>query len=345
MRIKKNKISNGVNLKFLIIGLGSMGKRRVRNLLFNCERRIIGYDISPARRREAEIKYNIKTAGDLKKISEKDYDAMIISTPPDKHGDYIRLALKHKKHFFVEHPTSTDGYGDVFKNKNLRSVKAPSCTMRFYRPIKMIKEILDKGKIGKILAFNYHMGQFLPDWHPYEDYRRVYFSKKATGACREMLPFELIWLNWLMGSEVAEISGSMDKISDLKMRADDMALAGLKYKNGILGNVMIDVISRKPFRTLRVLGSSGVLEWERFDSVIKLYDAKSKKTKIIKVPEGNPEKGYVNEEKMYHDEIKAFLLAIKGKKKYPHTFAENLGTLKVLFALEESGRTGKKIKL
>ena len=63
------------------------------------------------------------------------------------------------------------------------------------------------------------------------------------------------------------------------MDADDTILANVKYKNGILGNIMIDVISRKPFRTLRVLGSDGVLEWERFDSVIKLYNAKTKTTK------------------------------------------------------------------
>ena len=88
-------------LKFLIIGLGSMGKRRIRNLLFNGECQITGYDISPERREEAKIKYGIETIADFKKISVKDIDAIIISTPPNKHGEYIRLALKNKKHFFV----------------------------------------------------------------------------------------------------------------------------------------------------------------------------------------------------------------------------------------------------
>ncbi|MBI4779458.1 Gfo/Idh/MocA family oxidoreductase [Candidatus Falkowbacteria bacterium] len=332
-------------LKFLIIGLGSMGKRRIRNLNFHNQRLIIGYDIRSDRRREAKEKYGIEIMEDLKKISGKDFDAIIISTPPDSHGDYIRMALKLNKHFFVEHPTGDDGYKEILRNKNSRLVKAPSCTLRFYRPIKMIKRILDQKKIGKVLAFQYHMGQYLPDWHPYEDYRQVYFSKKATGACREMLPFELIWLNWLMRSEAREVSGYIKKISDLKMSADDIILANLKYKNGIMGNVIIDVISRKPFRTLRVLGSNGVLEWERFDSAIKLYSAKSKITEIIKVPKGHPEKGYVNEEEMYHDEIGAFLRAIGGREKYPHTFIYSLGLLKTLFALEESNRTGKKIYL
>lgn len=338
--IKKN------NLTFLIVGLGSMGKRRVRNLLFNGQRQIIGFDIRPDRMKEAEAKYGIETIANLNKLSDKDYDVLIISTPPDQHGDYIRMALKKEKHFFVEHPTSDDGYEDIFSAQGRSAlVMTPSCTMRFYAPIKMIKNILEKKRIGKILAFQYHMGQYLPDWHPWEDYRQVYFSKKETGACREMLPFELIWLGWVIDSKVSEISGSINKISDLDMNADDIILAEVKYNNGILGNVIIDVVSRKPFRTLRVLGSDGVLEWERFDSLIKIYDAKSRETKNIIPPEGHPEKGYVNEEEMYNDEIRAFLDAIDGKGRFPHTFVDSHHFLKTLYALEKSSRTGKAVSL
>jgi len=335
-------------LKFLIIGLGSMGKRRIRNLHFHNQYQVTGYDTRADRRREAAKMYGIKTIDDLKKISKKDFDIMIISASPDSHGNYIRMALRNKKHFFVEHPTSDDGYKEIFKDKNSRLVKAPSCTLRFYRPINIIKDILGKGKIGKVLAFQYHMALYLQDWHAYEDYRKVYFSKKNTGACREMFPFELIWLNWLMQSKVAEVSGYINKISDLDMDADDIILANLKYGNGVLGNVMIDVISRKPFRTLRILGSDGVLEWERFDKVIKLYDARSKKTKIIKVPKEHIEKGYEvtgNSEEMYNDEIESFLRAIDGQGKYPHTFTDNLGLLKTLYALEKSNKIGKKVLL
>jgi len=320
-------------MRFLIVGLGSMGKRRIRNLLANGEKDIAGFDIRPDRLKEAQEKYGIKIIGDFKKISRQDFDAMLISASPEAHGDYIRFALKHKKHFFVEHPTSDDGYKEILENKDLNIVKAPSCTMRFYTPIKMMKKILDEGKIGKILAFQYHMGQYLPDWHPWEDYRQVYFSKKETSACREMLPFELIWLNWLINSRVADISGNIAKVSDLNMSADDIISANIKYENSVLGNVLIDVISRKPARTIRILGSDGVLDWERFGHEIKLYDAKTKNTEIIPVPKDNPEKGYVNEEEMYNDEIKAFLNAIYGKAAYQFSFEENLSNLRALFRI------------
>ena len=325
-----------MKLTFLIVGLGSMGKRRIRNLLVNGENNIIGFDIRIDRRKEAEKKYNIQTIDDFKLLSPDDFDVLIISTSPEAHGDYIRFALNHKKHFFVEHPTSDDGYVDIFKHNHLDIVKAPSCTLLFYKPLKMIKKILDGDAIGKILAFQYHMGQYLPDWHPWEDYRKVYFSKKNTSACREMVPFELIWLNWLMDSQVEDISGTITKVSNLDMEADDIALAILKYKNGIYGNIIIDVISRKPLRSLRVLGSNGVLEWERFEHTIRLYDATTETSSIFQVPKGNPEAGYVNEEEMYNDEIKAFLDAIYGEAPYPHTFEENSLNLQALFHLIET---------
>lgn len=340
------KIENK-KLKFLIVGLGSMGKRRIRNLRFSGQDEIIGYDIRSDRRREAKKKYGIKVIGSLKNIAQENFDVMIISTPPDQHGGYIRMALKLKMHFFVEHPTNDDGYKEILSRVDGRSaiIGAPSCTLRYYSPVKMIKSILAQGKVGRILAFQYHTGQYLPDWHPYEDYRKVYYSKKSTGACREIFPFDLIWLNWLFNSEVKEIGGYINKVSDLDMRADDIILANLKYKNEILGNVIIDAIARKPYQTLRVLGSEGTLDWDNFDSVVKLYSAKSKTTKIMAVPKGHPASGYINEEEMYNEEIKAFLQAIKKKIKFPHNFNESQQLLKTLHALEKSSQTGRRIKL
>ena len=325
-------------LTFLQIGLGSMGKRRIRNLFSNNEKNIIGFDFSKERRKEAEEKYGVRVVSDLSELSDGDYDAMIISTPPNLHGDYIRQALKKKKHFFVEVTTSDDGYKEILASRDLNTIKAPSCTFRFFLPIKKIKQLIDSGRIGKVLAFQHHMGQYLPDWHPWEDYRNVYFSKKETGACREMFPFELTWLNWLVGNLVSEISGYSAKVSDLEMEAHDLIVSNIKYENNIFGNVMIDLVSRKPFRTLRILGTNGVLDWEWLENIIKIYDVSSKKTELIEVPSGNPATGYLAVEEMYNDEIKAFLYAVYRKADYPYSFKEDQMNLNTLYKLEKNFR-------
>ena len=325
-------------LAFLQIGLGSMGKRRIRNLFANGEKNVIGFDLSPERRKETEEKYGIKTIDDLTKLLDKDFDAIIISTPPNKHGDYIRFALKHKKHFFTEVSTSDDGYEDIFRAASSKIIKASSATMRHFFPIKTIKKLVSEGRIGKIFAYQYHMGQYLPDWHPWEDYRKVFFSKKETGACRELFPFELCWLNWLINSRVASISGSLGKVSDLDMDAEDVLAANLRYENNVFGNIMIDAISRKPVRNLRIMGSDGTLEWDWQDWIIKVYNAASKKTEVINAPKENPAAGYTTQsEAMHEEEIKAFLDAIYGRTPYPYTFEEDLLNLKTLYKLEAGG--------
>jgi len=332
----------------LQIGLGSMGKRRIRNLLFNGikKEKIFGFDIRKDRCQEVEKKYSIKTFYNFKgALEQSNPDVFIISTPPDKHTEYFLYAARNKKHFFTEHPTTDKGYKELLKLADGSFVAAPSCTFRFHPAIKTIKKVLDRGAIGKILSFQYHMGQYLPDWHPWEDYRGVYFSKKTTGACREMFTFELGWLSYILNRNVSMLTGFTDKLSDLDMSADDVYSAVLKFENNIIGNITIDIISRKPFRTLRMLGSTGVLEWEWLDDEIKLYETKSKKWKTKKLTRGRNEHSYIATEDMYEEEIEKFLKAIGGKSAYPFTFKENHDLLKALFALEKSNKTNRALTL
>ena len=338
------------NKTFLQIGLGSMGKRRIRNLLFNGikKEQIIGVDTSQDRCQEAYKKYGVKTYLDFNQsLKENNPDAFLISLPPELHSQYFLHAAKNKKHFFVEHTTTNDGYSELFSLLDDNNfVAAPSCSWRFSNVIYKMKDLINKEQaIGKVLSFNYHLGQYLPDWHPWEDYRQVYFSKKETGACREMFTFELIWLLDILQSYPKKIIGIKDKLSDLDMTADDFYSANIKLQNGITGNITIDVISRVPFRTLRIIGSEGVLEWEWQDYQIKIYNANDKKWRNVKIPTGNIEANYIVGEEMYQEEIKSFLDAISGKKKYPFDFKENNKILNVIFSLEKGEEENKAIFL
>ena len=342
-------MQNLKNFKFLQIGLGSMGKRRIRNLLYHGIKRknISGFDPREDRCLEANKKYSIKAFSSFKEALKKiDADAYIISSPPDTHWPYFLHAARSKKHLFVEHPTTDRGYKELLRLMDGSFVAVPSCTLRFHPAVKIIKKIIDKKQIGEVISFQYHLGQYLPLWHPWEDFRKVYFSKKKTGACREMFAFELGWLSHALNlREISKILGLTEKLSDLDMSADDAYLAILKFKDGTVGNMTIELLSKKPFRTLRVIGSSGVLQWEWQDNEIKIFNAKSDNWKIIKLEKGKSEKNYVTTEDMYEEEIERFLCAIEKKCAYPFTFEENQRYLKVGFALEKSARTQRQCLL
>ena len=89
-------------LKIIIVGLGSMGKRRIRNLLKLGYCDIIGFDPRNDRRKESKKKYNIHSVSTIEEGLEHKPNVMIISTPPDLHYTYAKIAIKNNIHFFTE---------------------------------------------------------------------------------------------------------------------------------------------------------------------------------------------------------------------------------------------------
>ena len=313
------------DLKFLIIGLGSMGKRRIRNLLFNniSKDNIFGFNPTVGRCQEVENEYGIKTYIDFDEAEKITPDVYIICTPPLSHHEYFLHAAKNKKHFFVEVTTNNVGYDELKPVLDGSFVAAPSCTFRYFPAVKKIKELLLSGIIGNPLSFNHYLGQYLPDWHPYEDYRKVYFAQKETGGAREMFPYELVWLTDIFTSSVKNVQGLRGKISDLEMTADDIYGALVQLENGVVGNMQIDILNRKACRTLKIVGTDGTIDWDWLGKKIEIYSAKSKSSEIIDLVEGKKVGQYNTGEDAYEAEIADFLKAIAGEKKFPYTFVED----------------------
>ena len=323
---------------FLIIGLGSMGRRRIRNLLHHRikTKNMVGFDLSPERGAEVERQYSIRTYVDFKTADkEVNPDAYIISTPPHLHADYFLHAAKKKKHFFVEVATTDDGYQKLYPLLDGSFVAAPSFTFRYYQPVKKIKRLLDRGVIGTIWAFNHHLGQYLPDWHPWEDYHDFYVSRPESSACREMVPYELQWIQWLLNDEFVEAKGLISKCSDLKLEIPDTYTALLKSKSGITGTMMVEIIARPAVRVFRVLGSKGTIEWNWQRQTLRYYRAKANRWTEVKLGTGTKLAGYkTTTEEMYQDEIGDFLKAIKGKAPYPYSFRQDQKNFSLLRQIE-----------
>ena len=110
----------------------------------------------------------------------------------------------------------------------------------------------------------------------------------------------------------------------------------VRFKNGTIGTMMIDAITRAPTRLLQLMGTEGMLEWHWMQDLIRVYTAKDRTWREIKLTRGEREKGYVTTEDMYREEIGIFLKSIKGEIEYPYSFADFHKNLKVLFELEKS---------
>ncbi|MDQ7949575.1 MAG: Gfo/Idh/MocA family oxidoreductase [Pedobacter sp.] len=334
-------------MKILIIGLGSMGKRRIRNLKALNIAEIQGFDPRPDRRKEAEELYGIQTYPTFDEAVAHQFDAFVISVPPDIHHIYMKLAIEHGLPFFVEASVVDDDMDLIIKGVEEKGIlAAPSSTMIFHPAIKKIMSFVKDGTLGKITNIIYHSGQYLPDWHVYESVKEFYVSNKATGGAREIVPFELTWLVKLLGFPTA-VSGLYKKTIAIEgaEEIDDTYNALFDYGAFIL-NLTIDVVSRVATRKLLVNGAEGQLQWDWNDDFVTVYTPGSGSVKhhfsVIEAQEGYNKN---ITEQMYIEEMDTFIQSVNKKQPFVNDLRQDHKVLKLLYALEESSDQSKTIEI
>ncbi|CEO87726.1 Gfo/Idh/MocA family protein [Syntrophaceticus schinkii] len=323
-------------MKFFVVGLGSMGKRRIRCLKALGYDEITGYDPRKDRQDEAKQKYNIDTIDTLEELVIDNIHAVVISTPPDKHNQWIKWALDNRKPCFIEASVIKDGLEELNQiAKGNGILIAPSCTLTFHPAIKDIKEIVKSGCYGKITNFSYHSGQYLPDWHTYEDVKDYYVSQRETGGTREIVPFELTWLVELMGLPT-DVKCFYGETMDVGASIDDTYVIALNFNDNIYGSLIVDVASRYATRSLILNMEKGQIVWRWDDGVVKVYDAINMRWVYYNTPQGETTAGYNKNiiEDMYIDEVKSFIDAVKGVKAFPNTLHEDIQILNILYQAE-----------
>lgn len=330
-------------MKLLVVGLGSMGKRRIRNLKALGVESILGFDVREDRRTEAAERYQIQVFSRIEDAMAADPDAWIISVPPDLHVRYALQAIRAGKPFFTEASVVTDGMEEMIQEMRTRNIIGfPSCTMRFYPAPKRLKALLQSGAIGRPLTWVYHCGQYLPDWHPWESIQEFYVSKRETGGCREIVPFELVWLTDVFG-DVKAITAQVGKVSDLPCDIDDIYQLQIKHASGVLGSLTVDVLAQPAVRHMRTLGSEGTIEWEASKNVVRLYRADQGQWVEERLESGTLQQGYLNPEEPYIEELKTFIQCIKTHTEPAYTVEHDLEILRLLEAAEYSSASGQRI--
>ena len=218
---------------------------------------------------------------------------------------------------------------------------APSCTLIFHSMIKQIKEIVQSGKYGKVCNFSYHSGQYLPDWHPWEDIKDFYVSNRATGGAREIVPFELTWLVDTFGFPKA-IKGYYRKTMELGCDIEDSYVCAIDYGD-MLGSLMVDVVGRNAARNLIINFEKAQLQWRWDNKRIEIYEADTEEWKYIYQEEEIQENGYnINiGENMYIEEVDMFLKGIEDRMVFPNTIDKDIAILQLLVDLEDSDKERK----
>ena len=332
-------------MKILVVGYGSIGKRHVKNIIDNFDAHVI---ICTKQKNIHLPKNNIHIVTSIKDgINQHPDIAFIINETSFHIKSALQLANKGID-LFIEKPLS-NSMKDILKLKKIinkkKLITMIGCNLRFYPPIKKIKDLIIRQEIGKILSVQVDSSSYLPDWHPYEDYRKGYAARQELGGGIVLTAIhELDYLHWIFGN-VREVFSISKKISDLELSVEDYSAIILKFENNVIAEVHLDFFQRPYFKSFKIKGTKGIITWNTDTNLVNVFNAKLKKWKTVMNSTNTLLTSPIQNNQMYVDELKYFFQCVKKRTKTINDLEGGIRSLKTALALKKSSKLKRTITL
>ncbi|MBZ0191718.1 MAG: Gfo/Idh/MocA family oxidoreductase [Candidatus Kuenenia stuttgartiensis] len=343
-------------MKILFIGLGGIGQRHLRNIYakFGGDATLLAYRvrnlkqaITPTLTIDENVdlieKYSVDIFTDMDNALSQLPDVAFICNPSSLHITSCLTVAKAGCDFFVEKPLSNslDGIEElvsICQSKGL--ISFVGYQLRFHPCYRLFKELIAKGTVGKLLSIHAEVGEYLPDWHKYEDYRQMYASRSDLGGGVVLSQIhELDYLYDLFGvpSRVVALGGHL---SNLEIDVEDVAdiLMDMTFNGGRLPvSVHMDYIQKPPSRNCKVIGESGKITMDLTE--LKVIVEKPGKEKDIH------DFGGFERNELFVREIDHFFECVASRKQPVVTLMDGTNSLRMALAIKKSMETGKIIGL
>jgi len=326
---------------FLVVGVGSIGKRHIANLRRVGVRRIWAYDPQQARVDEAEARWGVRGFASLEDALAAGPKAVLICSPPVYHIPQALAAARAGAHLFIEKPLSAslDGVDELIAEVEARHLHTlVGCNFRFHPGLQRLKQLVDQGALGRVLFARAEFGQYLPDWHPWEDYRQGYSARRDLGGGVVLDRIhEIDYLVWLFGP-VAEVTGLVGQWGDLEIETEDLAEAWLRFRSGVVASAHVDYLNRTYTCRAEVLGTRGSAWWSFAPHEVRIFDADRAETQAWTWPHYQ-----VND--MYLAETRHFLRVLAGQEPSAKDLRQARHILQVALAIKTSAAQERKVSL
>jgi predicted dehydrogenase len=264
-------------MKMLIVGAGSIGRRHMRNLRALGIQHLAACDPDPDRLAPMVTELGIQPFADFDKaMTATKPDSVFVCTPPVFHVSQALQAVQAGAHVFVEKPLShaLDGIDELIAEAEARQrVVQVGYNLRFHPGLQKVKQLVDSGTIGRILWARVEIGQYLPDWRPWQDYRQSYTARRDLGGGIILdASHELDYIIWLLGQPI-EVMCMAGKVSDLEVDVEDCATVLLRFAGGVQVDVHMDFVQRGYARSCRLTGEQGTIVWDYPAHEVRVYHA------------------------------------------------------------------------
>jgi predicted dehydrogenase len=319
-------------MRFLIVGFGSIGRRHFRNLLTLGQKDIIFLRSQKSTLNTKELDGYV-VEYDIEKALAHKPDAVILANPTALHLDVAIPAAKAGCHLFFEKPIAES----LVKIPDLRKalddgggIAVIGFQFRFHPGIQKIKNLLIENAVGGVISARAHWGEYLPDWHPWEDYRKSYSAKKNLGGGVILtLCHPLDYMNFLF-DKVSTVFGFTRMVPSLEIEAEAVAEISLRYQSGTIASVHLDYVQRPPSHKIEIIGDQGTIRWDNSDGIVHFFQAESGIWLTFNLPEG------FERNDLFLSEMRNFLSVIEGKEEPVCSLDDGIKVQEIVEAVYQS---------
>jgi predicted dehydrogenase len=328
--------------RILICGLGSIGRRHLRNLRALGEEDIVLLRSGKGTLPDDELA-GLPVERDLRSaLGNWRPDAVVVATPTALHLEAAIPAARAGCHLLLEKPVSHS----LARVAELQTEAARSGSrvlvgfqFRFHPGLHAIKQLLEQGAIGRPTSVRVNWGEYLPDWHPWEDYRGSYSARSDLGGGVVLtLCHPLDYLDWLFGRP-DRLWARVAHLSEFDLDVEDTADIAMAYASGMTATVHLDYIQRPPEHGLMITGTQGTIHWDGLAGKVRVYGAETETWEEIATPSG------FERNTLFLDEMRHFLQVVAGQARPVCTLEDGVFALRLCLASKESSATGRVVEL
>ncbi len=324
------------SIKILISGLGSIGRRHLANL------ESLGYgDLAFHRSGKSTVRESLPdypSFADLDQaLAEFKPDAVVVCGPSHMHMEVAMKSVESGAHTFIEKPlgSSMEGIPELQRiSANNKSKIMVGYMMRFHPLLIKTKQLIDQNKIGKLVHLRSQWGEYVPDWHPWEDYRDSYAAHRSMGGGpANTLSHEIDLALWFVG-ESTSVQSLTNSFSDLELETEHGVDILINGKSGATVNLHLDFYQRPPARTSEFVGTEGRISFDYYASKLEIYSPEqSEPVEVIDISDS------FERNNMFISEIKHFFECIDNDSAPIPGLAEGKQALEVALRAIENNKS------
>jgi predicted dehydrogenase len=280
-------------------------------------------------------------------------EAVVVANPTALHLEVAIPAAEAGCHILLEKPVSHSLEGvDMLQRtaEESGSKILVGFQFRYHPTLTKVRELIQSDAIGKILTVHAHWGEYLPQWHPWEDYRQSYAARADLGGgVIVTLTHPLDYLRYLLG-EVDSLWSFNGQISPLALDVEDVAEIGLKFANGAVGGVHVNYFQRPPVHRLEIVGTQGTLRWDNADGILRLYKMPVSFGSFSDHPPApvletfSPPDGFERNQ-LFVAQTRHFIAIVRGESEPVCRLEDGVMALRLALAAYESQRLGRVVNV